>query len=45
MRDPKLTWRGASDNDEARGEEVFVSNSGRKLYVRRDTDLRVLYEC
>ena len=43
-RDPKLSWRGACDNDEVRGEEVFVSTAGGKSYVRRDTDLRVLYE-
>ena len=44
MRDPKLKWRDASDNDEVRGEEVFVSQPGGKSYVRRDTDIRVLYE-
>ena len=43
-RDPKLSWRGASDNDEVRGEEVFASNPGGKSYVRHDTDLRVLFE-
>ena len=43
MRDPKLKWRDACDNDEVRGEEVFVSQRG-KSYVRRDTDIRVLYE-
>ena len=45
MRDPKLKWRDACDNDEVRGEEVFVSQPGGKSYVRRDTDIRVLYEC
>ena len=44
MRDPKLKWRDACDNDEVRGEEVFVSQPGGKSYVRRDTDIRVLYE-
>ena len=44
MRDPKLKWRDARDNDEQRGEELFVCNPGGKLYVRRDTDMRVLYE-
>ena len=44
MRDPKLKWRDANDNDEVRGEEVFVSQPGGKSYVRRDTDIRVLYE-
>ena len=44
MRDPKLKWREACDNDEVRGEEVFVSPRGGKSYVRRDTDIRVLYE-
>lgn len=44
MRDPKLKWRDACDNDEVRGEEVFVAKSGGKSYVRRDTDIRVLYE-
>ena len=42
MREPKLKWRDASDNDEIRGDEVYVS--GAKCYVRRDTDIRVLYE-
>ena len=42
--DPKLSWRGASDNDEVKGEEVFVSNEGGKSYVRYATDIRVLYE-
>ena len=42
--DPKLSWRGACDNDEVKGEEVFVSNEGGKSYVRYATDLRVLYE-
>ena len=44
MRDPKLKWRDASDNDGVRGEEVFVTQPGGKSYVRRDTDIRVLYE-
>ena len=44
MRDPKLKWRDACDNDEVRGEEVFVSLPGGKSYVRRDTDIRVLFE-
>ena len=44
VRDPKLKWREACDNDEVRGEEVFVSSRGGKSYVRRDTDIRVLYE-
>ena len=43
-RDPKLSWKGACDNDEVRGEEVFVSSAGGKSYVRLATDLRVLYE-
>ena len=44
MCDPKLNWREACDNDEVRGEEVFVSSAGEKSYVRRDSDIRVLYE-
>ena len=43
-RDPKLSWRDACDNDEVRGEEVFVSSRGAKSYVRHATDLRVVYE-
>ena len=44
MRDPKLKWREACDNDEVRGEEIFVSPPAEKSYIRRDTDIRVLYE-
>ena len=44
MCDPKLRWRDACDNDEVIGEEVFISQPGGKSYVRRDTDIRVLYE-
>ena len=43
-RDQKLQWREACDNDEVRGDQIFVSTSGVKSYVRRDTDMRVLYE-
>ena len=43
-RDPKLRWRDACDNDEVIGEEVFISQPGGKSYVRRHTDIRVLYE-
>ena len=42
MREPKLKWRDANDNDEVRGEGVYVS--GGQYYVRRDTDIRKLYE-
>ena len=44
MRDPKLKWRDACDDDEVRGEVVFVSSTAAKSYVRRDSDIRVLYE-
>ena len=43
-RDPKLKWRDACDDDEVRGEVVFVSSTAAKSYVRRDSDIRVLYE-
>ena len=43
-KDNKLKWRDACDDDELRGEEIFVCETGGKLYVRTGTDIRVLYE-
>ena len=43
-KDRKLKWREACDEDKLRGEEIFASEIGEKLYVRTGTDIRVLYE-
>ena len=42
-KDRNLSWRGATDSDNHTGEEVFESSDDR-LYVRRTSDIRILYE-
>ena len=41
-KDSKLNWRDACDNDEVNGEEIF--ESAGKMYVRKHTDVRILFE-
>ena len=43
-KDNKLNWKDACDNDEVNGEEVFESGTSGKMYVRRHTDVRTLFE-
>ena len=43
-KDNKLNWKDACDNDEVNGEEVFASEQSGKMYVRRQTDVRILFE-
>ena len=43
-KDNKLSWKDACDNDEVNGDEVFSSESSGKKYVRRQTDVRILFE-
>ena len=43
-KDKKLNWKDACDNDDVNGEEVYASETSGKLYVRRQTDVRILFE-
>ena len=43
-KDNKLNWKDACDNDEVNGDKVFASESSGKMYVRRQTDFRILFE-
>ena len=43
-KDNKLSWKDACDNDEVNGDKVFANESSGKMYVRRQTDYRILFE-
>ena len=51
-KERKLTWKGARDSDNHRGEEIFASRAeeedgegeDEKYYVRTKSDVRTLYE-
>ena len=42
-KDPKLTWKNASEKDDMNDEEVFANAEGR-FYVRTNSDMRKLFE-
>ena len=42
-KDPKLTWKNASEHDHQNDEEIFANPEGR-FYVRTNSDMRKLYE-
>ena len=44
-KDHLLSWRGATDQDDIKGEEIFSSTATEgKTYVRTDGDVRKLFE-
>ena len=43
-KDRVLAWRKAVDSDNHRGDSVFEVDGSENMFVRSNTDIRVLYE-